>query len=137
MTERGNTQTEQAVESGEGPEGRPIVRRGRRAIMLGAAAAGAGITAGLVAGAAPAEAANAGSVLLGKTNAASATTEIETTSGDAFQAVSGGSGIAVLAETNPTSEAPAVYGAALGKGAGVEGSDAAPDAKATAPAPVL
>ncbi len=60
-------------------------RYGRRALMLGAAAAGAGITLSLVGGAKPADASNGGSVLLGKTNTASDSTIVNTTNGNGFQ----------------------------------------------------
>ncbi len=60
-------------------------RYGRRALMLGAAAAGAGITLGLVGGAKPADASNGHPVVLGDTNAASDSTIINTTSGNGFQ----------------------------------------------------
>jgi hypothetical protein len=53
-------------------------RVGRRGLMIGAAAAGTGIAAGLVAGAQPAGAvtANGGALLLGKTNTATAVTKV-------------------------------------------------------------
>jgi len=75
----------------------PVSRYGRRALMLGAAAAGAGITVGLVAGARPADAADGQAVLLGQNgpnaNTAASTTQINTTSGDGLQAnTSGDSG---------------------------------------------
>jgi hypothetical protein len=72
-------------DGGEVPEG-PATRFGRRAIVLGAAAAGAGITAGLVTSAQPAEAANGRPVLLGEVNSATETTSISTTAGSGLVA---------------------------------------------------
>ena len=60
-------------------------RYGRQALMLGAAAAGAGIALGLVGGAKPADASNGGSVLLGRTNTASDSTIINTSAHDGLQ----------------------------------------------------
>ena len=60
-------------------------RYGRQALMLGAAAAGAGIALGLVGGAKPADASNGGSVLLGRTNTASDSTIINTRAIDGLQ----------------------------------------------------
>ena len=77
---------ESAVQEG------PATRYGRRAVMLGAAAAGVGIVAGLVAGAEPAGAANNGPVLLGETNTAVGTTLINTTSGNGLQATTSENG---------------------------------------------
>jgi hypothetical protein len=65
----------------------PLRRYGRRGLMLGAAAVGAGITASVVAGGSTAEAANKGDVILGKSNAASSTTSITTSGGSALYGV--------------------------------------------------
>jgi len=65
------------------PEGVPS-RIGRRGMILGVAAAGTGMAAGLVAGADPAAAATAKPVKLGKTNAAHATTTVTNTAGTAL-----------------------------------------------------
>jgi hypothetical protein len=64
-------------------------RWGRRKLMFGAAAAGAGAVAGLVA-ADPAGAADGGSVILGATNKATATTKITNKEATAFEASYGG-----------------------------------------------
>lgn len=67
----------------------PVPRRryGRRALMLGAAAAGAGAAAGLAAPD-PAEASNGQPVLLGKSNKATATTSITNKLGNAIAGAS-------------------------------------------------
>ena len=57
-------------------------RYGRRALIFGAGAAGAGLAATLAAGADPAAAANDSPVELGESNTASATTSITTTTGN-------------------------------------------------------
>src|SRR5580698_4563508 len=57
---------------------------GRRALMLGATA-GAGAAVTLLAGTDKAYAANNGDVILGVSNAASATTEVTTTEGDGLR----------------------------------------------------
>jgi hypothetical protein len=85
-------------------EGRPVWV-GRRRLMLGAAAAGAGAAVGLVAGADPASAApdaNGGAVKLGKSNTATATTSVTTTAGDGLQGSSsaGGAFAGVLGENS-------------------------------------
>jgi hypothetical protein len=56
----------------------------RRAMLLGAAAAGVGITAGLVTGAAPADA-STDPLLLGKSNSATRTTAVSSTKGTGLQ----------------------------------------------------
>jgi hypothetical protein len=70
--------------------------RGRRHFMFGAAAAGAGLAAGLIADAEPADAASGGSVKLGGANTATATTSVSTTKGTGLQgktAANGNSGV--------------------------------------------
>jgi hypothetical protein len=107
-----------ANEASDAPS-QPMARYGRRALMLGAAGAGAGIAVGLVAGAAPAGAANGNPVELGETNSATTETVINTTSEDGLQANtagdSGSHGVKGTA-TNGTG----VYGSSSG-GTGVEG----------------
>ncbi|MGA2210963.1 MAG: hypothetical protein ABSH30_15160 [Acidimicrobiales bacterium] len=69
---------------------------GRRALMLGAAAAGAGAAVSLLVGAEPAAAADGSAVLLGESNAASATTTITTKTGNGLKgqtSAKGGSGL--------------------------------------------
>jgi hypothetical protein len=70
----------------------PARRFDRRALLLGAAGTGAGVTAGLVAGAAPAQAAQANGtpVELGDSNTATGTTAISTSSGYGLWASSAG-----------------------------------------------
>jgi hypothetical protein len=63
-------------------------RVARRALVLGAAGAGAGLVAGLVTGADPAAAANGSPVELGKANTCTATTSISTTRGIGLSATS-------------------------------------------------
>lgn len=70
----------------------PAPRFGRRAVIMSAAAAGAGVTAGLVAGAQPALAANGDPTLLGETNSATATTAIKTTTGIGLEATASQNG---------------------------------------------
>jgi hypothetical protein len=78
----------------------PGGRLGRRALMLGAAAAGAGVAVGLVAGAEPAGAANGGNVRLGASNnTASSSTIVTTSSGNGLQGATtddGASGVCGL-----------------------------------------
>ncbi len=112
----------------------PAVRYGRRALMLGAAAVGVGITAGLIASAAPAEAANDDPILLGESNTATSTTEINTTSGDGLQANttgdSGSHGVLGTATFGTgvagiSTYGTGVHGETLGSGGyGVYGQDA-------------
>ena len=64
-------------------------RWGRRSLMLGAAAAGAGAVAGLAAGE-PAGAANGGAVVLGASNSATALTSITSKKSTAFEGISTG-----------------------------------------------
>jgi hypothetical protein len=71
-------------------------RYGRRAVMLGAAAAGAGAAVSLAGGAAPAEAAQAVPVLLGRANKATAPTWVTNSKGDGLggrTSASGHSGV--------------------------------------------
>jgi len=70
---------------GESPR-RSASRVSRRGVILGAAAAGTGMAAGLVVGADPASAANGGSVLLGRSNSASVTTTITNNKKTTFEA---------------------------------------------------
>jgi hypothetical protein len=77
-------------ESSEGDETTTRDRVGRRGLMFGAAAAGTGIAAGLVAGAQPAAAANGGAVDLGKSNTATAITKISNKDTTAFAGASTG-----------------------------------------------
>jgi hypothetical protein len=67
------------VEGADNDPDKPSPRVGRRALMLGATAAGVGGAASLVAGAGTADAANGGDVLLGKKNTATATTTVTLT----------------------------------------------------------
>jgi hypothetical protein len=60
-------------------------RLGRRALMLGVAAAGAGTVVSLAAGEGPAGAATGGDVILGKSNKAGNSTVVTTTSGNGLQ----------------------------------------------------
>jgi hypothetical protein len=64
----------------------PTKLLGRRALLIGAAATGAGVVTAFAAGREPAEAANGAPVMLGAANAASATTSVATTSGNGLQA---------------------------------------------------
>jgi hypothetical protein len=67
------------VEGADNDPDKPSPRVGRRALMLGATAAGVGGAASLVVGAGTADAANGGDVLLGKKNTATATTTVTLT----------------------------------------------------------
>jgi hypothetical protein len=110
---------------------------GRRALMLGAATAGAGAAASLVATAEPAVAADGSAVLLGKSNKASATTKISTKTGDGLEGstsaagssgvygndTSGGGGYGAYGES---ANGTGVYGTITGDTSGhfaVEGTD--------------
>jgi hypothetical protein len=105
-------------------EGRPV-RVGRRRLMLGAAAAGAGAAVGLVAGAGPASAApdaNGGAVKLGDSNKATATTSVTTTAGDGLQGISSaGGGFAGVNGVDNSSGAAGVSGTST-NGTGVSGT---------------
>ena len=79
----------------------PVRRYGRRALMLGAAGAGAGITAALVAGPEAAQAADGNPVLIGESNSARATTSVNTVIGTGLQGSTtqgGQSGVAGIDE---------------------------------------
>jgi hypothetical protein len=97
--------TPAGTDPGNNPEN-PSPRVGRRALMLGATAAGVGGAASLVAGAGTADAANGGDVLLGKKNTATATTTV-TLTGDTH------SETAVYGVDNTTGS---------GSGAGIQGT---------------
>jgi hypothetical protein len=88
-------------------------RHGRRALMLGAAATGAGLAATLAGGSA-AEAApdSSASVRLGKSNSASATTQILTKGGDGFKAQTSAANHAGLngVDTGTSTGGHGVYG---------------------------
>jgi hypothetical protein len=81
-----------AASQARGKPPAPARRFDRRALLLGAAGTGAGITAGLVAGAAPAQAAQANGtpVELGESNTATGTTAISTNNGYGLWASSTG-----------------------------------------------
>ena len=72
-------------------EGEPgaaaLSRYGRRALMLGAGAAGAGLAATLAGSGDPAAAANSNPVELGDSNSASASTVITTTGGNGLNGI--------------------------------------------------
>jgi hypothetical protein len=95
-------------------------RLGRRGLMLGAAAAGAGAVAGLVA-ADPAGAANGGSVLLGETNKATATTGITNKKANAFEASYTGSDEVAVGVAGTSTTGYGVTGQTSGFNAGVGG----------------
>ena len=90
MTDSASQESGAASGDGRTEQDGVTTRYGRRALMLGAAAAGAGITVGLVAGAKPAGATNGQAVVLGQNgsnaNTATSTTQINTMSGDGLQA---------------------------------------------------
>lgn len=90
MTDSASQESGAASGDGRTAQDGATTRDGRRALMLGAAAAGAGITVGLVAGAKPAGATNGQAVVLGQNgsnaNTATSTTQINTMSGDGLQA---------------------------------------------------
>jgi hypothetical protein len=67
------------------PARRTAARYGRRAVVLGAAAAGAGLTVDLVSGAPQAQASNGNPVLLGDSNSATHATVVTSKSSDALQ----------------------------------------------------
>jgi hypothetical protein len=90
-------------------------RAGRRALILGAAAAGAGTAVSLAGGTDPANAANGNPVELGKKNFATATTWVINRHGTALAARTSGLGRSALAGINTT------VGRGVG-GAGVTGS---------------
>lgn len=116
-----------------GPEAKPasngsqrLTRRdgyGRRAVMLGAAAATAGAAVSLAGGTGVAEADTGGAVLLGQRNDATATTEIITSSGNGLDARTsdpGQSGIVGL-DTGVAPTSHGVFGSS-GSGTGVYGT---------------
>jgi hypothetical protein len=137
-----------ALKDGDAPTVSPIARVGRRALVLGAAAAGAGMAASLVVGNGPAEAENNSPVLLGDANTATATTSITNNAGGAFDATTSANGGHSAVHGNDTSAkggygvagssangtgvsgmstyGPGVYGTTSGNGqAGVAGVDGA------------
>jgi hypothetical protein len=102
------------------PPDPPGGRYGRRALMLGVA--GAGLAAGVVAGANTAGAANGSDVLLGESNSATATTEVTTTSGDGLQGVTSSDGFSGVAGIDESSSGGhGVYGTST-DGIGVYGT---------------
>lgn len=105
---------QQQEESAEQEPDRSVggeARYGRRAIVLGVAAAGATVVAALSAGEKPADAANGDAVKLGEGNSASASTQITTSDGNGLSALTlGDSAIGVYG-----------FSAASGGGTGVEG----------------
>jgi hypothetical protein len=117
------TDNENSAQAAPG-EGRPV-RVGRRRLMLGAAAAGAGAAVGLVAGAAPASAApnaNGGAVKLGESNKATTNTSVTTTAENGLQGISSaGGGYAGVNGINNTSGCSGVLGTST-NGLGVAGS---------------
>jgi hypothetical protein len=82
----------QTTEQSDRNEPETTRRLGRRVLMLGAAAAGAGAAVSLVAGTDKAYAANGGDFILGESNIASATTEVATTFGDGLRGSTSQSG---------------------------------------------
>ena len=134
MSDSHSQEPEASCDGERGMQDGPAVRYGRRALMLGAAAVGVGITAGLIASAAPAEAANDDPILLGESNTATSTTEINTTSGDGLQANttgdSGSHGVLGTATFGTgvagiSTYGTGVHGETLGSGGyGVYGQDA-------------
>jgi hypothetical protein len=70
--------------SSETCEERPE-RTGRRALMMGAVAAGAGAAAGMLAASQPAGAANGGALLLGETNSATKITQLGSSNGGGLE----------------------------------------------------
>jgi hypothetical protein len=102
------------------------VHRGRRALMFGAAAAGAGVAASLAGGGLAEAAPDAGgAVQLGKSNSAKATTQVITKGGDGLKgqtSATNHSGIAGF-DTGPGTGGHGVYGNSL-HGDGVLGISA-------------
>jgi hypothetical protein len=117
-------------------------RYGRRALLFGAAATGAGVAVSLAGGTAPAEAAsrnNGGPVLLGETNTATAATTITNADGGAFSGNTSANGGHSGVHGNDTSSEGGYgvagsstngYGVAgnstSGTGVGVQGTTTAP-----------
>ncbi|MGO9343303.1 MAG: hypothetical protein ACLP6E_12420 [Acidimicrobiales bacterium] len=96
------------------------VRLGRRGLMWGAAAAGAGAVASLAA-ADPAGAANGGSVILGETNKATATTLITSKKATAFEASYTGTDEIAVGVFGTSTTGYGVTGQTTGFNAGVGG----------------
>jgi len=105
--------TGEALGDEHGEEGSGAPRYGRRLLMLGAGAAGAGLAAALAASADPAGAANNSPVELGESNAASGSTQITTSAGNGLNGLT----------TSPESYSCGVYGQAQA-GIGVLGTPA-------------
>ncbi len=107
---------------GDGDQTAPPSRLDRRGIMIGAAAAGAGLAAGLVGGSEPAGAATP-SVKLGVVNKEKTTTTIKNSAGEALAASTGSTagGVAALSgevtSTSPGSSSTGVQGTNNGTGA--------------------
>jgi hypothetical protein len=89
-------QSDHPTESNSARSARPIRRYGRRAIMFGAAATGAGVAASLAQGVAQAAPEAGSAVQLGKNNSARATTQIITKGGDGLKAQTSAAGHAGL-----------------------------------------
>src|SRR5579863_5923633 len=90
-------------------------RPGRRQVLREAGAAGAGLAAGLLSAASPAEAANGNPVLLGKASSATATTAVATTKGNGLQATAKANGASGVSGVDASS----------GGGYGVHGTSSA------------
>jgi trimeric autotransporter adhesin len=103
------TKAKAAKKNGRGASS-PI---GRRGLLLGATAAGAGVAGGLVVGATSASAADGGPVLLGESNKETATTKIKNKAATAFEAGS-------TANASANNQGIGVYGTSLA-GYGVRG----------------
>jgi hypothetical protein len=95
-------------------------RLGRRRLMLGAAAAGAGAVAGLAA-ADPAGAADGGPVLLGESNKATATTTIINKKANTFEASYTGTDEVAVGVLGTSTTGYGVTGQTTGFNAGVGG----------------
>ena len=106
--------SDQNEPSGERAVNSPAARHGRRALMLGAAAAGAGLAADLVAGGGAADAAPAASkpVLLGKQNITSGATSVGSTNSNGLEGhthTTNKAGVAGI-DFNPKHGSHGVYG---------------------------
>src|ERR1700683_4169050 len=117
-TETGGTPGTPTAQAGPSAAG----RYGRRALMLGAAAAGVGVAAGVAGGGLAEAAPDASAVQLGKANSTSGTTSISSSSGTGVQGRTrrhGMAGVAGFDDTTAVSSPPTngVYGhSAFGNG---------------------
>jgi hypothetical protein len=122
MSEQRNGDQGTASEDHAEVDGTSSRSYGRRALMLGAATAGVGAAASLVAGAEPASATDGSALIVGESNTAKATTSISTKKGYGFVGeTSASGGIGVGGSDTSTDGGFGLYGSSA-NGTGVYGT---------------